>query len=162
MIGSALLHTVTLHTSTGKIYGYSVILGFGAGLFLQAPFAIAQAKVKASDVQDVSSFITTGQVSGIVFSLAICNDIFINLSTQKISALLPNVPIGQVQSVIAGVGASFYDDLSAVEKESVLSILVDNISSIYIVLIVGGALVTLLSLFMKRERMDSQVLDTVQ
>ncbi|QSZ30451.1 hypothetical protein DSL72_000005 [Monilinia vaccinii-corymbosi] len=154
IIGSALLHTISITTDTARIYGYSAILGFGTGLFVQAPFAIAQAKVHPSELADVSSFITCGQIGGIVFSLSISNSIFINLSTQKISALLPDYPLGEIQSLIAGVGASVLQKLSPADTSAVLAILVHEISQMYSMLIAAGALVTILSVFMKRERLD--------
>ncbi|TGO19733.1 hypothetical protein BPAE_0335g00040 [Botrytis paeoniae] len=157
VIGSALLHTININTDTARIYGYTAILGFGAGLFVQAPFAIAQAKVHPSELADVSSFITCGQIGGIVFSLSISNSIFINLSTQKISALLPSLPLGEIQSLIAGVGASVLKDLSPTDRMSVLAILVNAISQMYSMLIAAGALVALLSFFLKRERLDLKI-----
>lgn len=87
IIGGALLQTITIDTDTARIYGFSTILEFGAGLFVRAPFANAQAKVQASELADVSSFITCGQLSGVVFSLSISNSIFINLSTESISEI---------------------------------------------------------------------------
>lgn len=157
IIGSALLHTISIDTDTAKIYGYTAILAFGAGLFVQAPFAIAQAKVHPSELADVSSFITCGQIGGIVFSLSVSNSIFINLSAQEISALLPSLPLGEIQSLIAGVGASVLKDLSPAKKASVLAILVHNISQMYSMLIAAGALITLLSIFMKREKLDLKI-----
>ncbi|TVY40902.1 Efflux pump, partial [Lachnellula occidentalis] len=159
VIGSALLHTVNLNTDRARIYGYTAILGFGTGLFVQAPFAIAQAKVQASELQDASSFITAGQISGIAFSLSISNSIFLNLSTKNIAALLPNIPLNEIQSLLAGVGASFLDDLSPTQRAAVLGILVHDISRMYIMLITTGVLITILSVFMKREGLNSDVKD---
>lgn len=153
IIGSTLFHTIGLETSTSKIYGYSAIFAFGAGLYGQAPFAIAQAKVRPSQLSEISSFISCGQLGGIVMALAISNSVFVNLSTTKLSALLPNVPLGEVQSIIAGTGASLFDNLSLSEQQSVLGILVHNIDQVFIMLITAGALSTALSFFMRRERL---------
>ncbi|ESZ94027.1 MFS drug efflux transporter [Sclerotinia borealis F-4128] len=157
IIGSALLHTIIINTASAAIYGYTAMLGFGAGLFVQAPFAVAQAKVHPLELADVSLFIICVQIGGIVFSLSISNIIFINLSTQRISALLPNLSLGEIQSLIAGVGASVLKDLSPAEKTYVLAILVHAISQMYSMLIAAGALATLLSIFMKRERLDLEI-----
>ncbi|KAG4033005.1 hypothetical protein MFRU_005g00290 [Monilinia fructicola] len=143
IIGGALLQTITIDTDTARIYGFSAILEFGAGLFVRAPFANAQAKVQASELADVSSFITCGQLSGIVFSLSISNSIFINLSTQSISEIRE---------------ARFnLSSLALLDKTAVLTILVHNIDRKYSMLIAAGTLVTFFSIFLKRERLDLQI-----
>ncbi|TVY14870.1 Efflux pump patC [Lachnellula arida] len=153
IIGSSLLHTITIGTSLSRMYGYSVIVAFGAGLFVQAPFSVAQAKVRPEQHPEVTAFITCGQISGIVLSLSIASSMFINESTEQISALLPNVPLKTVRSTLAGVGATLFQSLTAVERLDVLNILVSVIDRIFILVIVGGGLAVLLSIFMKRERL---------
>ena len=153
IIGSSLLHTITVDTSLSRMYGYSVIIAFGAGLFVQAPFSVAQAKVRPKQHPEVTAFITCGQISGIVLSLSISSSIFINESTDQILALLPNIPLNTVRSALAGVGASLFQSLTTAERVDVLDILVSVIDRIFVLVIVGGGLGVLLSLFMKREHL---------
>jgi hypothetical protein len=152
--GSSLLYTVHLGTSTSRIYGYTVLLGFGVGLILQTPFAVAQSKVPAFDLGHLTTFITCGQIAGTVFGLAISNSVFINVATDQIRAALPHLPLAEVQSFIAGVGAVTFNSLDPADKKSVLDILVNDIGKVYVMLIAAGALVTVSSMFMKRDRMD--------
>lgn len=151
-IGGALFYTVKLDSSTGTIYGYSVITAFGAGLFTQAPFSIAQAKVEPDRVPRVTAFINCAQMSGIVLSLAISSSVFINESTSRIGRILPYVPRATVQNAIAGASASFFESMSPTDRARVLEAIVRTIDHIYIMVVVGGALAVVLSLFMKRER----------
>lgn len=44
--GSACMYTVDLDTSLSRIYGYTVIIGAGVGMWLQASFFVAQAVVE--------------------------------------------------------------------------------------------------------------------
>jgi hypothetical protein len=48
--GSTLLYTVDEHTSNSAIYGYSALLGIGAGSILQASFVVAQAIVPRAEM----------------------------------------------------------------------------------------------------------------
>lgn len=56
LIGSALMFTVDEHTSTGRIYGYSVVLGIGAGTIVQTGFIVAQAVVPRSEMSSGNGF----------------------------------------------------------------------------------------------------------
>jgi hypothetical protein len=45
VLGSALMYTMDHHTSKSRVYGYSVPLGVGVDIFLQASFSVAQGVV---------------------------------------------------------------------------------------------------------------------
>lgn len=153
VIGGALFYTVDEHTSTAAIYGYSVILGIGAGSYCQASFSVAQAKVKPDEIPSAVGFITLAQIGGGTISLAIANSVFLNQATGKIAALLPDVPLETVRGAVAGGGSAFFRTLSDDIKAKVLHIVVEAISRVYILVITAGALAVVLSVFMKRERL---------
>ncbi|KAH6670424.1 major facilitator superfamily domain-containing protein [Halenospora varia] len=153
LIGGALMYTVDIDTSTAKIYGYSIIIGFGDGLFAQASFSVAQAIVSPDMVASAVGFITCAQVSGVTIALAIANSVFLNESQKDISKLLPNVPAEEISAAIAGAGSQFVASLSDAMKRSVLEAIVNAMGQTYILVIVSGAMVLLLSFAMKRERL---------
>lgn len=66
-IGGGLLSTISSHTSSAQIYGYSVITGLGAGLVVQAPYTVAQAKHGLTEISSVTAFISCGQMAGVAF-----------------------------------------------------------------------------------------------
>jgi hypothetical protein len=45
LTGGALMYTADTETSVAKVYSYSIIIGFGDGLFAQASFSVTQAIV---------------------------------------------------------------------------------------------------------------------
>jgi MFS family permease len=153
VIGAALMFTVDENTSTAKIYGYTILIGAGSGAAVQMGFSLAQAKVPPEEIPLAIGFITNGQVTGVVVALAVANSIFLNQSTNKISALLPGVPTHEIQSAIAGVGSDFFESLSSANKAAVIQIIVGSISKTYILAITAGALSVVLSLFLKREKL---------
>ena len=153
VIGSALMFTVDDTTTAAKIYGYSILIGTGAGASVQMGFSLAQAKVPPPEIPLAIGFITNGQVTGVVVSLAIANSIFLNQSANKIAELLPGTPTAEIQSAIAGVGSNFFQTLSDSQKTAVIQIIVGSISKVYILSITAGALSIILSLFLKREKL---------
>jgi len=153
VIGGALMYTVDTDSSISRVYGYSVLIGLGTGMFAQASFSVAQAIVEPDKVAQAVGFITCAQVSGVTIALAIANSVFLNKSQTGIEKILPGVPVAEIQAAIAGAGSSFVNGLSDTVKEEVLKAIVNAMSKTYILVITAGSLVTVLSLAMKRERL---------
>ncbi|KAL8697937.1 MAG: hypothetical protein Q9201_006842 [Fulgogasparrea decipioides] len=149
LIGGALLYTVDSDSSTSRVYGYSVLSAVGAGVFVQASFSVAQAKVRPEVIPLAIGFITAGQIGGGLISLAIANSVFLNKSSDGIRAVLPNVPLQQVQALISGSGSAFLKTLDERTRQRVLNAVVDAMQNVYILSIVAGALAMLLALLMK-------------
>lgn len=152
LIGSALLHTTGVNTSASAIYGFSILLGLGAGLFVQASYTVAQGKVNDKDVPLVVAFIGCGQITGITLALSISNTVFLNESTRKIAAILPQVPRSAVQAAISGAENSFFQQLGPQDQSQALNAVVTSIADLYYMVIAAAAVTIILSLFMKREK----------
>jgi hypothetical protein len=151
--GGGLMYTVNTDSSISCVYGYSIIIGFGAGLFVQASLSVTQAVVEPHLIPSAVSFMTCAQVSGVTIALAIANSIFLNKSQTGIEKILPGVPVAEIQSAIAGAGSQFVDSLSGGVKLELLEVIVSAMSKAYILVITAGLLVTVLSIALKRERL---------
>ena len=160
LVGGALLYTVKIDTAAGAIYGYSVLVGLGCGLFVQAGYPIAQLKVDSASIPKVVLFIGFGQITGITCALTISSSIFLNEATDKIAKILPTVPRQIVQQAVSGTDGAFFEMLSDTDRTPVLEAIADSISKVYIMVIVSGALTIVLSLFMKRERLQASTVAT--
>jgi hypothetical protein len=79
--------------------------------------------------------------------------VFLNKSQTAIQAILPDVPRAEIQQAIEGAGSQLFNGLSKPVAAEVLAAIVDAMSKTYILVIVAGALVVVLSLGMKRERL---------
>ena len=152
-VGGALLYTTDLGSNAGKIYGYSVITALGTRFFVQGPFSLAQAKVEPQFVPAVTAFISCGQISGITLSLAIATSIFIDEASNQIGPILPDAPRSVIQAAVLGSEVSLFQRQSAIDQHRILEATVSTIDHVYIIVIVGGSLAVVLSMFMKRERL---------
>ena len=151
------MSTVDTSSSTSRVYGYSILIGIGDGLFAQASFSVAQAVVEPHLIPLAVGFITCAQITGSTIALAIANALFLNGSQEKIQDILPGVPTKVIQQAISGAGSSFFKTLSGDVQARVLDAIVDSMSQSYILVIVAGAVVLLCSLAMKRERLFMEV-----
>lgn len=152
-IGGAVMYTVDVNTSIATIYGFSIILGFGVGIFAQASFSVAQALVEPHLIPLAVGFITCAQVSGVTIALAIANSVFLNGAQTRLEVILPGTPSKDIQAAIAGAGSDFVKGLSDDVKAQVIAAIVAAMSKTYILVIVAGAVVVVLSAFQKRERL---------
>ena len=152
-IGGSLLSTISLQTTAAQIYGYSVITGLGAGIVVQAPYAVAQAKSGLTEASLVTAFISCGQMAGVALSISIGSSILLNQATSNIAAILPGVSRSTLQASIAGAGASFLNSVPKDQRTEVLASVASTLGHIFYMVVVGGALAILLSVFMKRERL---------
>ncbi|TGO10818.1 hypothetical protein BTUL_0125g00320 [Botrytis tulipae] len=154
LIGGALMFAdVTPETSIAKIYGFTILIGFGVGLFAQASFSVAQAVVAEELVSSAVGFITCAQVGGVTIALAIANSVFLNGSQEKIQAILPDLPAAEIQQAIAGAGSEFVKNLTEIQQKEVIQAIVESMSKTYAMIITAGALTVVLSLLMKREKL---------
>jgi len=106
-IANAMLDHMTSMINTGFIYGALVLGGIGTDFLGHAPFAIAHWIVSPRETALAVGFITYTQVAGVTISLTIANAVFLDLAQISIWKILPNVPKGDVQAAISGVGDQF-------------------------------------------------------
>ena len=154
IVSNAMLFHITLTTHVGYIYGALAIGGIGTGMFVNAPFAIAQWLVPLSEIASAVGFITCAQVAGVTISLGIANTVFLNLAQNSISRILPDVPRSAVQGAISGVDSTLLTTLSPVLQQSVLEAIIHAIQRIFILGITAGCLSVILAIFMSRERIN--------
>ena len=158
IIGGALLTaTVGVNTRSSAIYGYSVLCGLGSGLFVQASFAVAQAKVATVAIPLTVAFLGCGQITGITLALTISHSIFLNQATDRIANILPGVMRSAVMQAITGVDSSFFHTLAPEDGARVLDAIVQSINRVYPMVVSAGTVAVVLALFMKRERLFGQV-----
>ncbi|KAI0204884.1 major facilitator superfamily-domain-containing protein [Astrocystis sublimbata] len=154
IIGSALVYTIDVGTSVSRIYGYSVILGIGAGSYSQLSFSVGQVKVPPNRIPDVTAFLSFGQLTGIALSLAIASSVFLNRATSSIHRLVPDASLQEIQAAIQGASSGFFNSLSQSTRDAVLAAVVKSMNDAYVLVITAGALTVALSIFMKREKLD--------
>lgn len=151
--GGALMYTVQQDTSQGRVYGYTVVIGAGVGMWIQASFSVAQAIVDPENVPAAIGFITLAQFLGNTTALAIANAVFLNGAEARVQLLLPDLPVSEIQAAISGVTSGFAQNLSADVRAQVVDAIVASIGETYVLVMTSGALVAVLSLAMKRERL---------
>lgn len=150
LVGSALLYTTTAGTSDSRVYGYSILIGAGAGCYVQLPFSVVQGLVPPEAIPKAVGFVTFAQLVAPSVMLSIANAIFLNESGRHILRALPELSKGIVNSILAGTGSREFTSLSSSSQSIILSLIVTGLNKAYIVCMSAGALTVILSLFLSR------------
>ncbi|EOD45517.1 putative mfs drug efflux protein [Neofusicoccum parvum UCRNP2] len=171
LVGSALMYTVDSTTSVSAVYGYTAILGLGAGMYLQLGHSVAQAKVTPAQMPAAVAFTTTAQLNGLTFALVLAQCVFLNEAVKSMLSLptiknyrltvfstgigwvLPDAPHSELVDAISGTGSTFVADLDQATQEKVIEAIVTAMDKTYILCIVAGVVTLLLSFTMKWERL---------
>ena len=153
LIGAALLHTVDVYTTNARIYGYCIMIGFGAGCYVTLIFSVAQAQVEPGFIPIAVGFVSFAQLAGSGVALAVANTVFLNSASKGISAVLPELSAEEVRAIILGVGSETYAALAPDARSRAVAVIVESLSKVYIIAMVSSGLTVVLSLFMKRGQM---------
>ena len=132
VIGGALMYTVTENTSTAKIYGYTILIGTGAGAYLQLPFAAAQTEVEPHWIPVAVGIISFCQLAALAITLSISNTVFLKKATSALKQLLPEASEATIQRVISGVGTSYVESLPSATQQQVNVAIVNSLKNVYV------------------------------
>ena len=154
MVGGILMHTVDINTSTSKIYGYTSLMGIGAGLVAQSGYVISQAKVTPEEASSVISFMNLGQIGSIVIALTIAGTVFQNTAIRNLTNSLAGhgFSVPEIKSAVAGTQSVIFQKGSPEVKELALKAIIGAMDDVFILLIVAGAVGITVGLLMKREK----------
>lgn len=146
VIGSALMYSIVeVDTKAAPIYGFSILIAFGCGLYTQGPISVVQSLFPAERIADATAFVGFGQVMGVAIMLAIANAVFLNQATIGIEKLIPDTPLPQVQAAIQGVGSELFKNTSDDIRAAILEVVVKSMNKVYILVIVAGAVTAISS-----------------
>lgn len=83
---------------------------------------------------------------GIVVSLAIAGSIFENQALAHVRNILPDVNEQEVKDAITGTNSKLFSTLDNGVRDNVISAIVNALSSVYLVVLVAGVTVLIISI----------------
>ena len=153
LIGAALLYTIDESTGDAKVYGYTILIGFGAGCFVMLPFSVVQAQVEPIYIPVAVGFVCFAQLAAPAITLSVANSIYLNEASNGIAAIVPTLPRTEIQGIVSGVGSANFGSLSKIAQGRVVGVIVTSLSKSYIIAITFSALGIVFSLFMNKGKM---------
>jgi hypothetical protein len=137
------------------VYGYSILVAIGAGSALQAAYSIASAKVEPRHVPAAIGFMNMAQLGGTTIALAIAGQVFQSYAFINAKAALAGLGFSdqEIHGAIAGAESDLLAKVSEEVKAMVLEGIVKAIDKVYLLVVAGGAVTLVCSLFLKRENL---------
>ena len=155
VIGGSLLY-VYLDPDTPKsyIYGFTIITAVGSGLTLQIGYAVATLKAP-KHMGDALALQNVAQIGSTVISLVIAGQVFQSTATQNLSRVLAGTGFTgpDIQSAIAGAKSAIFEELAGELRTQAILAITLAIQKAFILIIVGGGVLTAAGLLMKHERL---------
>ncbi|KAH8653283.1 major facilitator superfamily domain-containing protein [Ilyonectria robusta] len=154
--GGALMFTVDVGTSTGKIYGFEVLLAAGTGLPFQTAYAVAASKVHERDRANAIGFINVAQIGTVAISLTIAGSLFQNLGFNSLKSAFAGYgfPDDYIRSALSGTVSPIFSSADPVVVALAVSSVADTIRRIFGAVTAGGAVLFVGGLLMPWEKLD--------
>ncbi|KAF2836608.1 MFS general substrate transporter [Patellaria atrata CBS 101060] len=157
LIGGVLISRVNTSTSTAYVYGMEVILGLGVGSHIQSGFAVIQSITEPAVMAYAITFMMVAQLLGIAMGLSVSGAVFVNVAISKLQVALPRVPRKTLLAFISGARSELFDTLTVEEKAGTVHALVETIQKVFVCVYAAAAFGFVLSLFLRRQKVASQI-----
>ncbi|TPX12829.1 uncharacterized protein E0L32_006709 [Thyridium curvatum] len=132
--------TVHYDTPIAKIYGYTVLIGVGAGCYIVAGFSVIQSLVPPSDIANAVGVMAIAQNLGMVLFLAIAGSVYQNTALNRVLGVLPERSRAEITELIAGASSDAFKRLSESEKNIVIPQITSAMGNVWLLFLVAGAL----------------------
>ncbi|CAG8962041.1 hypothetical protein HYFRA_00005083 [Hymenoscyphus fraxineus] len=155
LIGSVLMFRISAATSSRDIYGFEVLIGAGCGLTLQAAYSIALMKSPAGKETSAISFINVAQLGGGALALSIAGNIFQNVGFNTLQSALQgrDYSSDEIRSALAGGYSAIISNSTAEVRTIASDAIGQTIGKVYGISVSGSAVVLVVGLLMRWEKL---------
>jgi MFS family permease len=160
LIGGTLMYAlVDVHTPNAYIYGFSVILGFGAGCAQNSGYSVAAAIMPPHRASDAIGFINAAQIGSVVIALTISSTVFQNVGYMHVKEALEGTgySAADIHAALAGAKSIVFTEVSPEIRAKVIAGIVKAIGNGYILVIVAGVVNLVCAALMKWEKLFMEV-----
>ncbi|EAU33818.1 predicted protein [Aspergillus terreus NIH2624] len=142
-------------TSTGTIYGLTIIVAVGTGLSMVMGYTVATLTLKPEDTGAGLKMQNVSQIGGQVIALAVAGQIYQSEVIQKLSAALAGQGFSQeaIQGATAGAQSPLFETLNGELREKAIQAVTEAMQMTFVLVPVAGGVMLLAALGMKWERL---------
>ncbi|KAI1333550.1 major facilitator superfamily domain-containing protein [Xylariaceae sp. FL0016] len=142
-------------SSTGLIYGLSVIIALGAGLSMTTAYTIATFTLEPGDISAGISLQNIAQIGGQVISLGVAGQIYQSTGLRNLRGVLGGYGYtdSEIADAVAGAQSALFSELSGDVRGQAIVAITDAIQMTFVLVPVAGAVMLIAALFMRRERL---------
>lgn len=153
-VGSGLIYTFQIDTSSGMWIGYQIVCGIGIGLGCQIPIIVTQGTVDPADLASVSAITLFLQTIGGAFWVSAAQAAFTNTLVKKLPQLAPDVD----PALVVATGATNLRQVFTAEQlVGILQAYMDGLKVSFLLAIVLGGITVIVSAFPKWSSLKGKV-----
>ncbi|KAI8954506.1 MFS general substrate transporter [Xylaria longipes] len=141
-------------TSTGLIYGLSVLIAVGAGLTMTTAYTVATLTVKQQDAGAGINLQNVSQIGGQVIALATAGQIYQSLGVRNLSAVLAGHGFSdtEIHGAVAGAQSMLFMQLQGELRDQAIRAITQAMQITVVLVPIAGGVMLLAGLAMKREK----------
>ncbi|KAI8050443.1 major facilitator superfamily-domain-containing protein [Syncephalis plumigaleata] len=156
VVGTALMGSMTQHTSLASEIGYMIIAGLGVGINMQPILFAAQAAARTAvmtDLATATSMLYFFRVIGSVIGVAICGTLFNDILTRRLYEYIPGIKNELVSEIRSNIYVLYDQDASVISSGQ--HAFADALSIVFYTGTVMGSISLILCLFLDWRRVKS-------
>ncbi|KAK0724643.1 major facilitator superfamily domain-containing protein [Lasiosphaeris hirsuta] len=153
--GAVLMVYLDPATSTGTIYGLTIVVAFGTGLSLQIGYAVATLSVVPADIGNAINLQNVAQIGGSTVALVIAGQVFNSEVAKTLSVALAGhgFTAEQIASAAAGAQSEFFRSLDGELRGAAIAAIVHAMQRSFVLVISSGAIMVVAAACMKFEKL---------
>jgi MFS family permease len=157
--GSLMVVYLKPSTPISVIYGLSIINAVGTGLTTQLGYAVASLIVEPKEVGDAISLQNFSQLGANLISLVIAGQVFQSVAVKNLEKVLvgTNFSHQDIVNAVSGTQSTLFQQISSELHGEATNAITQAIQKALILLPVGGGVLLLAALFMKREKLFGEI-----
>ncbi|KAI1816013.1 major facilitator superfamily domain-containing protein [Poronia punctata] len=140
-------------SSTGLIYGLSVLIAVGAGLSMTTAYTIAALTLKPEEAGAGINLQNVAQIGGQVIALAVAGQIYQQTGIRNLSAALAGHGYSdtEIRGAVAGAQSELFSELTGALRDKAVVAITHSMQSTMLLVPIAGGVMLLAALCMKRD-----------
>jgi hypothetical protein len=155
-VGSGLIYTLKVHSSTGTWIGYQILAGVGAGMCVQIPFIAVQVVLNKKDMPTGNATTIFFNSLGGAISISIAQHIFSNTLIKEIPKHAPGV---KPETIVQAGATHIRDVVTPAQLPGVLEAYNIAVTTAYILAIACAGIAFLCSLLYEWKSVKGKKID---
>ncbi|KXT01998.1 hypothetical protein AC578_6530 [Pseudocercospora eumusae] len=156
LAGSSLMYNIDAYTDNAKIYGYTILIGAGAGLSIDTPLLACRTVVSPFFLLSAIALMVFAQFVVPAITLSIAFAAFLNAAQSEIQSMLPKDRPYHATSMIGGDAKQYFGGLDVRTRHQITRAIADTLAEPYALVIASGSLALVAASFLLWTRLTSR------
>ena len=153
--GGPLMVYLDPSSSTGIVYGLTILVAIGTGLSMVTGYTVATLTLKPKDTGAGLSMQNVSQIGGQVIALAVAGQIYQSTAVRNLSTVLAGNGFSNqdIRGAVAGTQSTLFETLDVELRNKAIVAVTEAMQMTFVLVPVAGGVMLIAALCMKREKL---------